>query len=272
MSKGKLIISGGAEEEEGKQTILKQVLRLVQDDEMLLLMTVATQHPEETAKGYKQVFGDRGVKNIEWLDIRMREDGLKRENIDKIKQAAVLFITGGDQLRITSQMGDTPVYSAMLEAYEKGMHIFGTSAGAAVVPKTMLVSGDSDESNHIGNLQMAPGLGLIDGVIVDSHFAERGRIGRLLGAVSQNPANLGLGIDENTAIVIERDSHFRVIGEGAVYVVDGAGMTYSSLSEEQPETTLTIFDMRLHVLAEGQKYDLKARRPIMPEEEGVKAK
>jgi cyanophycinase len=270
-TQGKLIISGGVEDEDGKQTILKQVVRLVHGDGSLLLMTVATQHPEETARGYKQLFSDMGVKKIDWLDIRTREDGQKEENIDKIKQAAMLFFTGGDQLRITSQMADTPVYNTMLEYFQKGLHIFGTSAGAAVVSATMLVSGKSDESNEVANIHMAPGFALIDGIVVDSHFAERGRMGRLLAVVAQNPSNLCIGIDQNTAIVIDRNEIFRVIGDGAVYVIDGSEMTYSNLSQDTFEDMLTIHNVKLHMLSEGEKFDLQTRQPIVKEEEDSKA-
>lgn len=108
---------------------------------------------------------------------------------------------------------------------------------------------------------MAPGLSLIQGVIIDQHFAERGRMGRLLGAVAQNPRELGIGIDEDTAIVIEGARSFFVLGSGAVYVVDGTGSTYSNIAEDQEDTTLSIYDLRLHLLSEGDCFDLELRRP-----------
>ena len=110
---------------------------------------------------------------------------------------------------------------------------------------------------------MAPGLGLLDDVVIDSHFGQRGRMGRLIGAVMQNPRNLGIGIDEGTAIVVDRGQRFEVVGPGAVYVVDGTGITYSSLSEEHAEGIVTVHDVRLHVLGEGDCYDLEARRPVV---------
>lgn len=134
------------------------------------------------------------------------------------------------------------------------------------MPETMLVSGPGDESHHIAAVQMAPGLGFLPGVVVDSHFAERGRMGRLLGAVSQNPRNLGLGIDEDTAIIVEREQRFRVLGSGAVYVADGSAITYSSLSEQDPEGILRIHDVLLHVLGDGDHFDLTKRRPVVHEE------
>ena len=130
---------------------------------------------------------------------------------------------------------------------------------------TMLVKGTSDETHRIGDLHMAPGFGLVPGVIIDQHFAERGRIGRLLGAVAQNPRVLGIGIDEDTAIEV-RGTVFTVIGAGAVTIVDGAGVTRSNIAEARPELTLSMHDVRLHVLSAGDRFDLGERRPCQPEE------
>ena len=127
--------------------------------------------------------------------------------------------------------------------------------------ETMLVGGRGDESPEISALRMAPGLGLLEQAVVDSHFAERGRFGRLLGAVVQNPANLGLGLDEDTGIVVERGQTFRVIGSGGVYVFDAASVTYSSLSEQRTEGIVTIHRLTVHVLAADDCFDLRSRRP-----------
>jgi cyanophycinase len=125
----------------------------------------------------------------------------------------------------------------------------------------MLVRGTNRESYRIGDLHMAPGLGLIKDVIIDQHFAQRGRMGRLLGAISQNPRLLGIGIDEDTAIVVESRREFHVIGQGAVYVVDGEGVTYSNIAEEREDRPLSIYDVKLHVLSHGDVFDLGKRRP-----------
>jgi cyanophycinase len=133
-----------------------------------------------------------------------------------------------------------------------------------MMSETMLVKGTSGESHKIGDLHMAPGLGLVRDVILDQHFAERGRFGRLLGAEAQNPKNLGLGIDEDTAVVVEGGAErFRVLGSGAVYVLDGAGISYSSLSEDNPEGMLSVFNAKLHVLAKGDVFDLVGRGPAV---------
>jgi len=142
--------------------------------------------------------------------------------------------------------------------------VAGTSAGASVVSETMMVSGPGDNSHRVGDaLRMAPGLGLLQEIIIDQHFAERGRIGRLIGAVAQNPRLLGVGIDENTAIVLQ-DGHFSVIGAGAVYVVDGAKMSYTNVSETKPEVTLAAHGLKLDLLSSGDHYELESRVASCP--------
>lgn len=265
-ARGDLIVIGGHEPKEGDRAILKEVSRrAIEGTGRLIIVTAATRLPEEVGEEYTTVFRELGVPDVEVLDIRKRADAYDEANLKKLDGASVIFFTGGDQLRITSQMGDTPVYQTMHALHRAGGVIAGTSAGAAVMPHTMLAGGPNDSASQISALGMAPGLGLLQGVVVDSHFAERGRMGRLLGAVAQNPANLGVGIDEATAIIVDHTACFRVLGEGGVHVVDGAGISFSSLSEERPEGVLSIYDVRLHVLSEGDCFDLKQRRPIVRE-------
>lgn len=265
--KGTLIIIGGHEAKTGAEQILGEVAARAGKGGRLVLLTVASQVPEELAETYKRAFGACGVKDVRVLDVRTRADAASPEAVELLDDAAVLFFTGGDQLRITSQIGDSPVFQRMHELYQRGATIAGTSAGAAAMPATMLVSGAGDSSEAISAIGMAPGLGLLENVVIDTHFAERGRMSRILGAVAQNPRNLGLGIDEDTAIVVERGSRFRVLGSGAVYVADGATMTYSSLSEERPAGMVTIHGVTLHVLGAGDLFDLGARRPIIAGQE-----
>lgn len=273
--KGTLVIIGGAERKDENYTVLRAVADRIKANQHLLIVTAASYEPEGTAEDYTRIFKELGVSQIDVADVRTREDAERQELVDKCERAGAIFFTGGDQLRITSQMGDSRMYQCMKERYEDGAIIIGTSAGAAAMPFTMIVGGPSDEGNRISTLSMAPGLGLLDYVVIDSHFGQRGRMGRLIGAVMQNPRNLGLGIDEATAIVVDRAEHFDVVGPGAVYVVDGSGITYSSLSEEHAEGVVTVHDVRLHVLGDGDCYDLGARRPIVakvrPEKEPEKA-
>jgi cyanophycinase len=269
--KGKLMIIGGAEKGEGGMPILEAVAEEIRRRQHpLLIITAASYAPENGPDEYVQIFKELGVKKIEILDIPSRNDAYDEANVKKVVDACGIFFTGGDQLRITSQIGDSPVYRCMVDRYNDGCLVVGTSAGAAAMPNTMINGGPGDESNRVSSLSMAPGLGLIDGVVIDSHFAERGRMGRLLGAVVQNPRNLGLGIDESTAILVEHGERFTVVGAGAVYVVDGSGISYSSLSEDTADGVVTICDVKLHVLGEGEGFDLTKRRPLRVEEQPIR--
>jgi cyanophycinase len=263
--KGSLIIIGGHEDKTGPRVILREVARRVAHGQ-LVIMTVASHQPEAMFDTYHRVFQDLGVKHVRELRVEEREDARREENYRLLDDATGVFFTGGDQLRITSQLGDTPIYGRIQDIYENGGLICGTSAGASVMCETMLVSGDAGESYRVGDLQMAPGFGLIRGVVIDQHFAERGRMGRLLGAVSKNPRHIGIGIDENTAIVVEHGAYFTVLGAGAVYVVDGTGITQSNIAEAAQDQVLSVTDVRLHVLASGNAYDLVFREPVPAEQ------
>ena len=256
---GTLILIGGHEDHEGEREILREVARHISNGR-LVLATIASSEPEGYLESYRKGFEDLGVPDIEELYIHDREEAHLAEKLSHLDEIDALFFSGGDQLRITSQIGDTPIYERVHEIYRSGGLIAGTSAGASVMSETMLVAGNNSSSSRAGTLRLAPGLGLVPNVIIDQHFAERGRIGRLIGAVRQNPRVLGIGIDEDTAIVIQ-GSHFRVIGCGAVYVVDAAGVSKSNIAEAEPDAVLSVYDLRLHVLCKGDAFDLTTRRP-----------
>lgn len=256
---GPLIIIGGHEDKEGNKTILRAVAERVQGGK-LVIATVASHQPDGYFDAYQKAFGALGLTDLVELYVHERGETLEPEAQALFADAAGIFFTGGDQLRISSQIGDTPVERMVRDIHRRGGVVAGTSAGASVMSETMLVKGTSSESHRIGDLHMAPGLGLVRDAIIDQHFAERGRFGRLLGAVAQNPRVLGIGIDEDTAIVLE-GGVFAVLGAGAVYIVDGSGVTHSNIAEASPERTLSLHDVRLHVLSHGDRFDLAQRRP-----------
>nr|WP_295370482.1 cyanophycinase [uncultured Sphingosinicella sp.] len=259
--RGTLIIIGGHEDRDPKsdRKILREVARRVRGGK-LVLATVASHRPEGYYTDYEKAFADLELGELVELYVENRSEAGDREKLAVIDDAAAIFFSGGDQLRITSQIGDTGIEAKVRRLFERGGIIAGTSAGAAAMSETMLVKGTSGETHRIGDLHMAPGLGLIRDVIIDQHFAERGRFGRLLGAVAHNPRVLGIGIDEDTAAVVEGDE-FYVIGSGAVYVVDGEHVTHSNLAEARPERVLSMHDVRVHVLGTGDRFDLKSRKP-----------
>ncbi|MDR5587740.1 MULTISPECIES: cyanophycinase [Clostridium] len=260
---GNLIIIGGGEDKEGKKEILKRVCASIdKDKDVLLIATIATEFPKEAAIKYKKAFGELKVKNIRVLDISERMDSFNEENVELIKNSSLIFFTGGDQLRITSLIGGSPIYSALKEAFKKGIFIVGTSAGASVMSDTMIVEGSDEQSPRKCTLKMAPGLGLIKDVIIDQHFAQRGRIGRLLTGIAENPEVLGIGIDENTAIIVNQEGKIEVIGEGAVYFIDGSEITYTNVSELYGEDILSMYNVKLHILTNSKKFDLIKKLPF----------
>ncbi|NFG27461.1 cyanophycinase [Clostridium botulinum] len=260
---GNLIIIGGGEDKEGKKEILKRVCASIdKDKDILLIATIATEYPKEAANKYKKAFGKLKVKNIRVLDISERMDSFNEENVELIRNSSLIFFTGGDQLRITSLIGGSPIYSALKEACKKGIFIVGTSAGASVMSDTMIVEGSDEQSPRKCTLKMAPGLGLIKDVIIDQHFAQRGRIGRLLTGIAENPEVLGIGIDENTAIIVNQEGKVEVIGEGAVYFIDGSEITYTNVSELYGEDILSMYNVKLHILTNSKRFDLIKKLPF----------
>lgn len=258
--KGTLIVIGGKEDKQGEKKILKEIAAQVKRSK-LILASIASQLPEEVWQEYRKIFFELGIKNIEHLSIETHQDALSEEKLAILDKAKCIFFTGGDQVKITSKIGGTPVMSKIADIYKKGGIVAGTSAGAAIMGKIMLVGGENGESHKVGNWMMAPGLGFIDNIIVDQHFAQRGRIGRLLGAVALNPGVIGVGIDEDTSIII-KDGAFKVLGTNAVYVIDGRYVTTTNVSEAAAENTMSMHDIRLHILAEGQGFNLNSREVI----------
>jgi cyanophycinase len=260
--KGSLVIIGGHEDRTGEKKILRAVAERLGDDGKIVVCTMASSEPESLWEEYETAFRAIGVPHVFRLDLDTREEASTPRAMRILEGATGVFFTGGDQLKITSQLGDTPVFSRMQEIFESGGVIAGTSAGASVMSETMLVGNNGDASYRIKSaLLMAPGLGLAQDLLIDQHFSQRGRMARLIGAVSQNPRVLGVGIDENTAIIVERNVHFRVLGEGAVYIVDGATTTYSNIGDEDTDRTLSSFGITVHMLSQGDRFDLTTRTP-----------
>ncbi|APM41033.1 cyanophycinase [Clostridium kluyveri] len=259
---GNLIIIGGAEDKTGEKKILKEVCnKLAKDRDILVIATIASEVPEELGNEYYKIFTQLGIKNVRILNIVDRKGAFATNSIKTIENASLIFFTGGDQLRITSLIGGTPLYSKIQELYENGCTFVGTSAGASIMSDTMIITGPNDESPKKCTLKMAPGLGFIKGVIIDQHFAQRGRIGRLLVGIAENPQSLGIGIDEDTAIIVKDNGQFVVMGSGAVYVIDGSDITYSNVSEQYPDDILSIFNVKVHVLKQGNRFNFTSKLP-----------
>lgn len=258
---GSLLIVGGHEDKEGEKIILRAFVKKVGKSGKAVVATLASEQPKQMFEDYEKALRSLGMRHIRHLSIESREEAMSPSKLRVLADAEAVYFTGGDQLKITSQLGDTPIYTRVCEIFAAGGLIAGSSAGASIMSETMMVSGDGDANYKIGSLlKLAPGLGLLRNVLVDQHFSQRGRIGRLLGAIAQNPRMLGIGLDEDSAILVQR-GRFQVLGSNAVHVIDGSKVTFSNLSEAEPETSLCIYGVRLHVLNQSDSFDLKARRP-----------
>jgi cyanophycinase len=266
-ARGTLVVIGGAEDKEGDCRILKEFIRLAKGaNARVVVMTVATNKPAEVGREYKAVFRRLGVDDTEVVDVSSREDAALPDALEKIRRATALYFTGGDQLHITSLMGGTEMQKLIHERYELGLLIGGTSAGAAMMSNSMILGGGSEENPRAEAVRIGPGMDLLVGAMIDTHFSQRGRHGRLLTAIAHYPQDLGLGIDENTALIVER-TEFEVIGEGAVTVIDGGSMTFTNLPYVDECKGLALYGVSVHVLPDGHRFDLANRRPIIPDDD-----
>jgi cyanophycinase len=259
-----LIAIGGGELAESEE-VVKELVELIRkkSDPSVTVMTVATDQPEQAAAKYSSFFRGKGIKHVEIVDVSERDDAFDEKALDKIRRADALFFTGGDQLNVTSLIGGSPLHDTIFEKYSEGFIIAGTSAGAMMMSNSMIISGRSDSAPAVGGVEIAPGMNLLSSTIIDTHFSERGRHGRLITAIAHYPQDLGIGIDERTAIVA-RNGQFKVVGEGVVTIIDGSEMHHSNLPYRKQDQTLGIFGACFHVLPAGYKYDLKKREPISP--------
>jgi cyanophycinase len=259
---GKLLLIGGAEDKDGDCTILREFVRLAKGARArIVVMTVATDHPKESGEEYTKLFKKLGADDVQALDVTQRDDAQDEKRVEAIKRATGIFFTGGDQLHITALMGATEMDKAIRARCEKGAILAGTSAGAAMMSNSMFIRGSSDSNPRFGSIDLGPGMDYIMGAVIDTHFSQRGRIGRLMTAVAHYPQDMGLGIDENTALLVEGDK-CTVLGEGAVTVVDGSALTFSNLPYVRQDESLALFDIKVHVLPAGCGLSLAERTPF----------
>ncbi|MCL6581943.1 MAG: cyanophycinase [Firmicutes bacterium] len=261
LGRGPLVIIGGAEDREG--AILRRFVELAGGSEAVVaVLATASDRPELPERAYEEAFRRLGARRVVTLRVSGREDAGRPEILDRAGEATGFFFTGGDQLRITSTIGGTLLDSLLHRRLRDGAVVAGTSAGASAMSETMIVEGPSDDAPKKCTIKMAPGMGFLEGTVVDQHFAQRGRLGRLLAAVAQNPKVLGLGVDEDTAAIVTPDDKLWVAGSQTVTVVDGRGILETNASESLPDEPLTLTGVVLHVLPRGWGFDLVTRHPL----------
>lgn len=256
-----IAIGGGGQTDETLDALFAPLEKA--GDPHVVVVTVAANDENGMTAKYNAMFRKRGVRHVSMVDVYAREDSFNRASLKKIERADLIYFTGGDQLNVTSLFGGSPLHNMLHERVKQGVAIGGTSAGAAMMSDAMIVSGRSDVGPRRGGVDIAAGLALIDGTIIDTHFSERGRYGRLLTAVAHYPQVLGIGLDERTAIIV-KNNKFKVVGEGSVTVVDGGRMSHADLVYQRENEPVAMFDVKLHVLASGCSFALSRRTPIAP--------
>ncbi|MBM0741497.1 cyanophycinase [Phormidium sp. CLA17] len=259
---GQLVIIGGAEDKEGDCKILREFVRRAGGlQARIVVMTVATGLPGEVGETYINVFQRLGADSVKVVDTAKRENADDPKGLEAIQDATGVFFTGGNQARITECLKDTELDSLLHRRFSEGIIIAGTSAGAAMMPDMMIVEGESETNPRMDVAEMDRGMGFFTGVVIDQHFAQRGRLGRLLSAIAQQPVNLGFGIDENTAIIIN-GKELEVFGEGAITVVDVANLTHTNVDKLLKDEPLALCNATLHILPHGYGFNLEKRTPI----------
>lgn len=252
---------GGAEDKLDDKIILSEFARLAGGDDARIAVVPTASSIEAAGLRYKAIFLGMGVESAEVVYIGSREDANGGESLDLVENATGIFLTGGNQMRLSAIIGGTRFEQLVRERNAAGMVVAGTSAGASILSAHMVALGASGATPKLRMAQMFAGFGLISNVIIDQHFRQRDRIGRLLSLVASNPGLLGIGIDEDTAAVIEPDNTLRVVGRHSVTLVDGSHMT-SDIFRVKRYGEITISDARLHVLGAGSQFNMDERKLI----------
>ncbi len=276
--KGKLIIIGGSvdrgsfseSKDDLKRNLMffeKGILKRITTESLnknlskIEIITTASNIPEEVGEEYINAFAQLDVMNVSVLNIKTREEANAPENIERLQAADVVVFTGGDQLRLTSIFGGTAFHHLLLEKYQNEEFIIsGTSAGAAASSNNMIYQGSSHEALLKGEVKITGGLGFINNVIIDTHFVQRGRIGRLLYACASNPINLGIGLGEDTGLLIVNGNNMEAIGSGLVMLVDGTHMKDTNITDVEMGEPVSIENLIVHVMSLGDHYDLKLKK------------
>ena len=262
MPEGTVIVIGGAEDKVRDRVILSRFVALAGGETATIaVISTASSLGAEAGERYRQVFTELGAKTVHTLHAVTRPQANDEAAVRVVSDATGIFMTGGNQLRLASTLGGTRLADAILERFRHGAVVAGTSAGASAMSSHMIAFGASGATPKQRMAQIAAGLGVLPGVIIDQHFQQRNRLGRLLSLIAQNPSLLGLGIDEDTAGIVGPDHVLEVIGRGSVTIVDGAA-SETDAWEVRGHRPLMISNVVLHSLPEGYRFDLRRRHRV----------
>lgn len=285
--KGKLIAIGGAEDKGIDQEaggihrynlnflelgILKRIVEEAGGlNARIEIITTASMIPHEVGENYMDAFGKMGCANIGVMHIRNRADALNIEYLDRIRTCNAVMFSGGNQLRLSSIFGGTEFLKILLERFhdQEDFVVAGTSAGAMAMSNTMIYEGSASRAHLKGEVKMTTGLGFIDDVIIDSHFEKRGRFVRLAQSITSNPACIGIGLGEDTGMLISGGNKMEAIGSGLVIIIDGHDIMYSNIADIPDGNPIGIENLKVHFCEKGNGYMLKERKFIIEAKEGA---
>jgi cyanophycinase len=287
--KGKLLIIGGAEDKGADQEfppikaknkdfkhyeILGEMLPPdPKKEHRIEVITTASQVPLEMGTLYIQAYEKAGFSNIGHISIEDKDEARKEEFVKRIEKANAVLFSGGDQFRLSTILGGTPVIETVIRKYreEKDFIAAGTSAGAMVMSRLMIYQGDNNEALLKGDVKISSGFGILSGCIIDTHFVKRGRFGRLAQAVIMNPTFIGIGLGEDTALIIKKGNEAECRGSGMVIIIDGKGICHSNISYAEENTPLCVENLKVHILARRNGFLLKQRKFIPVSKTPVRA-
>lgn len=288
--KGKLLIIGGAEDKGEESSSVPEIKNKNRDfrhyeilgelippdrhtEHRVEVITTASSIPMEMGKTYIKAFSKAGFDNVHHMCIESKEEAHDKDYLKRIEKAQAILFSGGDQFRLSTILGSTPVLEAITKKYyeEKNFIVAGTSAGAMAMSRLMIYQGENNEAMLKGDVKISSGFGVLDNCIIDTHFVKRGRFGRLAQAVIMNPTCIGIGLGEDTALIIKNGNEAECRGSGMVIIIDGQDIGHTNITYIEENTAICVENLRVHILAKGSGFLLKERR-FIPEQAEVKAR
>lgn len=257
--RGYIIPIGGAEEKLSNPEILDRFIGICGGKSARIAIIPTASELEDTGRNYEKLFRRLGVNHARVLPFITREDCASTEHLGYIDKANGVFMTGGNQLRLSTTLGGTAAAQMIRRRNAEGMHVAGTSAGAAFMPEHMIAGGNEGSTPSPDSVTLAPGLGLTNNFIIDQHFRQRDRLGRLLTALAYNPFAVGIGLDEDTAAFIRPDVDLEVVGSGGITIIDPTDLSYSSMDRARRDDPVSLIDVKLHILISGGRFDIASR-------------
>ena len=257
--RGYLVPIGGAEEKFHNPEILDRFVDICGGKTARIAIIPTASELEDTGRNYEKLFRKLGIRHARVLQLITREDCQSDRDLEYVRKANGVFMTGGNQLRLSTTLGGTPVAQMIRRRNANGLHVAGTSAGAAFMAEHMIAGGEEGSTPSPDMVTLAPGLGLTNKFIIDQHFRQRDRLGRLLTALAYNPFAVGIGLDEDTAAFIGADDNIEVVGSGGITIIDPTDLTYSSMDRARRGDPVSLIDVKLHILIAGGRFEFASR-------------